>query len=165
MKSNFENPSDQSGAALIVALILLVTLSVMAISSMNTASLDLIMAGNEQYHARAFNVAEAGIERGIAINNFNPQVDPTAVTPTLVDSVTANNNNDKYSYVGSRPLEGKRSTLPPSYSGQNGAFSAYYFRIQSTGTSERGSTSVNTQELFVLAQGPPEDCNSPCGAL
>jgi len=167
MKINMNSPIRQTGAALIVALILLVTLSVMAISSMNSASLDLIMAGNEQYHARAFSVAEAGIEQSIAANNFNNLADPPPVGPTLIDSASTANNNDKYSYSSTRPIGSGESPPPPGYSQQNGSFSVYHFRIQSTGTSERGSISVNTQEFFepTFGGGPPLCPTPPCGAL
>ena len=52
----------QHGAALIVSLILLMVLTVLAISTMRTASLELLMAGNAQYRERAFQLAQTGIE-------------------------------------------------------------------------------------------------------
>ena len=39
----------QDGAALVVGLILLLVLTLLAVSGMTTASLELQMAGNEQY--------------------------------------------------------------------------------------------------------------------
>ena len=42
------------GAALVIGLILLLILTVLAISGMGTAVLQLQMAGNEQYQERAF---------------------------------------------------------------------------------------------------------------
>ena len=44
----------QSGAALVVGLLLLLVLTILAISGMTTATLELQMAGNEQYQERAF---------------------------------------------------------------------------------------------------------------
>ena len=52
----------QSGAALIVSLILLMVLTVLAISTMRTASLELLMAGNAQYRENAFRLAQTGID-------------------------------------------------------------------------------------------------------
>lgn len=54
--------SQQSGAALIVSLILLMVLTVLAISTMRTASLELLMAGNAQYRESAFRLAQSGID-------------------------------------------------------------------------------------------------------
>jgi type IV pilus assembly protein PilX len=54
--------SKQRGAALIISLILLMVLTVLAISTMRTASLGLLMAGNAQSRENAFQLAMAGIE-------------------------------------------------------------------------------------------------------
>ena len=43
----------------------------LAISGMTTASLELQMAGNEQYQERAFQAADAGIEQAMATGVFN----------------------------------------------------------------------------------------------
>lgn len=51
----------QRGAALIIGLILLMVLTVLAISTMRTATLELLMAGNAQYRENAFRIAEAGV--------------------------------------------------------------------------------------------------------
>jgi len=52
----------QSGAALIVSLILLMVLTVLAVSTLRTASLGLLMAGNAQVRQNAFQLAQAGID-------------------------------------------------------------------------------------------------------
>jgi type IV pilus assembly protein PilX len=67
----------QSGAALVVGLLLLLVLTILAISGMTTASLELQMAGNEQYQERAFQSAEAGIEQAIASGVYT--TDPAAI--------------------------------------------------------------------------------------
>ncbi len=52
----------QGGAALIISLILLMVLTVLAISTMRTASLQLLMAGNVQYRENAYRLAQTGID-------------------------------------------------------------------------------------------------------
>jgi hypothetical protein len=54
--------TQQSGAALIVSLILLMVLTVLAISTMRSASLGLLMAGNAQVRQNAFQLAQTGID-------------------------------------------------------------------------------------------------------
>ncbi len=49
----------QRGAALVVGLILLVIVTLLAIGGMNTAALELIMSGNEQYRQKAFEAARS----------------------------------------------------------------------------------------------------------
>ena len=61
----------QRGAALVVGLILLLVLTLLAISGMTTASLELLMAGNEQYRERAFQAADAGVEQALAAGVYN----------------------------------------------------------------------------------------------
>jgi hypothetical protein len=64
MMAHATNPArrDQSGAALIISLILLMVLTVLAISTMRTASLQLLMAGNVQYRENAYRLAQTGID-------------------------------------------------------------------------------------------------------
>ena len=138
----------QSGAALVVALILLVALSLMAISSMNTASLDLIMAGNEQYRSRAFAAAENAIERALTGGTFDS-------ASNFSSSSSVGTGNDTYAYEITRPNDGKVEEPPPGNS--EGQFGAIYFRIESDGSSERGATATNVQELFQVVQDLGEE--------
>jgi type IV pilus assembly protein PilX len=138
------NTKYQSGAALIVALILLVALSLMAISSMNTASLDLVMAGNEQYRSRAFVAAEAGIESALAGGTFSSASDEGSGGTVPGTNITTGGNT--FAFTITRPNNGNYDPAPPGNSA--GQYASIYFRIASTGTSERGSTAATTQELF-----------------
>ena len=68
--------TGQRGAALVVGMVLLVILTLLAISGMNTATTELLMAGNEKYQENAFQAAETGIERTMATAVFNPSALP-----------------------------------------------------------------------------------------
>ncbi len=68
----------QRGAALVVGLMLLLVLTLLAVTGMNTASTELIMAGNAQWQENAFQAAETGIEQAIRNATFNPG---TATSP------------------------------------------------------------------------------------
>ena len=57
--------NQQQGAALVVGLILLVVISVLAISGMNTATTELAMARNDQNYENAFQAAETGLEQAL----------------------------------------------------------------------------------------------------
>lgn len=52
----------QSGAALLMALVILIVLSVIGISAMRSGLLQGLMAANSQQAAMAFNAADAGVE-------------------------------------------------------------------------------------------------------
>lgn len=55
--------NNQKGAVLIMALVILVVMTILGVTVMNTSSLEEKMAGNTQEHTRAFQVAESGLER------------------------------------------------------------------------------------------------------
>ncbi len=83
----------QQGAALVVCLVLLLVLTVLGISTMSTASVELRMAANDRFFENAFQLAETGIDtvlRGLnagtlppppatAANTCNPPALPIAV--------------------------------------------------------------------------------------
>lgn len=53
---------SQRGAVLLVALVLLLGVTVVSLSSLNTGLLEMIMAGNEEARIAAFQRAQAGID-------------------------------------------------------------------------------------------------------
>src|SRR5262245_813742 len=70
--------SRQTGATLVVGLVLLLVLTVLGVSGMNTATMEIAMAGNTQYQQDAFQMAEDGIDVVLATRNF------TTINPTTV---------------------------------------------------------------------------------
>lgn len=133
----------QAGAALVVGLLLLLVLTVLAISGMNSSSLNLIMAGNTQYSQNAFQAAESGIERSIAANEFNP--DPS-ITPERQED---DGELASYAAISTPQLAGASQPALPGSSLDS--FSTYHFEIDSTGTSRRGATARNIQAIAVIA--------------
>ena len=77
----YNNPARQRGAALVIGLILLVILTLLAITGMNTASTELVMAGNEQYRQHAFQASATGIEQAITVLPSVPQTAAPTVVP------------------------------------------------------------------------------------
>ena len=72
--------SRQAGAALFVGLVLLLVMTLVGVSGMNTATLELAMAGNAQAQQQAFQAAETGIDIAIArgaFTTFEPMTLPT----------------------------------------------------------------------------------------
>lgn len=135
----------QRGAALVVGLILLMILTLLAISGMNTASTELVMAGNAQFQARAFQAAETGIERVIATGAFNPTL-PQVDSNATLDDGDPNTADDSYS---ARTLPRGNTLPPPGYS--FGTFSSEHFEIRSTGESLRNASATHTQGVFLVA--------------
>jgi type IV pilus assembly protein PilX len=140
----------QQGAALIVGLVLLVVITILAVSGMNTATTELAMARNDQNYENAFQAAETGLENALAQGQFTTLAGTTLTkTINFNDSVTAQ-------------IEFEDSTLVPDRAfslGVGSGVSAYHFLATSTAKSQRAgsttitdrdSTAVHTQAFYVV---------------
>jgi type IV pilus assembly protein PilX len=148
---------NQHGAALIVALVLLLVLTVLSISSMNSASLELIMTGNEQFHTNAQQAALTGNE--VVLRTIRPT--PSAPSTTLaldgivkggiLPTLTVTNQEvaatgDTYSSTTTFLGEG----APPEGT-ELGTNTTLYYRIDTRATSARGARSHIVQTLGLTA--------------
>ena len=141
--------SKQQGAALVVGLILLVVITVLAISGMNTATTSLAMARNDMNYENAFQAAETGLENALAQGLFDTLVGST-VTQTIntYDSVSAD-----IAYEDSSIVPDKAFSL-----GSGSGVAAYHFLATSTatslrdpgGTTDRDSSAIHTQAFYVV---------------
>ena len=147
---------QESGAALIVGLILLVVITVLAVSGMNTATTELAMARNDQTYENAFQAAERGLEAALAQGSFNTVAGgATTLTqyPTSHESVVAT-------------IEFENSSMVPDRAfslGVGSGISAYHFLATSTAksemvqgsTSDRDATAVHTQAFYIVGPESP----------
>lgn len=147
--------THQQGAALVVGLILLVVISILAISSINTATTELAMARNDMNYENAFQAAETGLENAIAQGRFN-----TLATANLAQNVTS---NESVSAV----IEFEDSTIVPgdrAFSMGSGV-AAYHFVVTATAESKRAGTAgmvtdrdasaVHSQAFYVVGPSAP----------
>jgi type IV pilus assembly protein PilX len=143
MQKALSTAGRQQGAALVVGLLLLVVLTLLAITGMNTASSELIMAGNEQYRQNAFQAAEAGIERAVSMLPTIPQSGAAVLVPnvTVPGSTTGDTFTTASRYVGD-------DLNLPGFSA--GKFVGFHYEIASTGTSARNANSRQRQGAFVI---------------
>ncbi len=151
MNKTFNIPTRQSGAALIVGLVLMMVLTLLAISTMRTSTLELTMAGNAQYHEQAKQLAETGIED--AINRINN--DDLIPTPLIGWLMSYSENILK---PGGDDLGRYDVTItymecgdPPSGSSGGGMTKADFYEIESTGLSAaRNAKSTLRQGVWIL---------------
>lgn len=144
----------QHGAALVVGLILLVVISVLAISGMNTATTELAMARNDQNYENAFQAAETGIEQALGQGGFNTLAGAT-ITHVINsnDSVTA-----QIQFEDSTIVPDKAFTL-----GSGSGIAAYHFlataQAESSRTpgtpTDRDSTATHTQAFYIVGPSAP----------
>lgn len=141
----------QSGAALVIGLLLLLVLTVLAITGITTATLELQMAGNQQYQERAFQAAETAIEQAIETATFNTTV-PYTVTEQRV-SASDTDNEDTYSFTMEFDSETGATLVPGGGYSLGTGFQAYHFDIAAEGRSERGARSEHVQSVYVIGPG------------
>ena len=144
----------QQGAALIVGLVLLVVITVLAISGMNTATTELAMARNDQNYENAFQAAETGLENAISQGAFS--------TTTTVAVTKIINSNDQ---VTSQIAFEESSIVPDkAFSlGAGSSVSAYHFLATAVAeskrdagtTTDRDSHATHTQAFYVVGPGSP----------
>jgi hypothetical protein len=134
------NRGRQGGAALIVGLLLLLVLTLLAVAGMNSASLEYVMAGNEQYRSNAFQAAEAGIAQTLQTPAvYQPDVLPNTPVPP-----------------GANGADAWTAAVWPMNSGfasqvwgfdPNSVLGLFY-EIRSTGTAVRGAQAANVQGVL-----------------
>ena len=144
----------QQGAALIVGLVLLVVITVLAISGMNTATTELAMARNDQNYEFAFQAAETGLENILASGSFDTAAN-AAVTKIINthDSVVA-----QVAFEDSSIVPDKAFSL-----GSGSGVSAYHFLATATAdslrdpgaTTDRDASAVHTQAFYVVGPESP----------
>ena len=162
------------GAALAVALCLLLALSVLAMTGIDAALLELTMAGNQQERVKAFYAAEAGIEQALAAGAFD--TDPSAGAlqfddPSAPDPLPRPGHGTPIDHCPAPPgsaaaceyflrFEGETdpAALSSDASPEPGR-RAYHFVIESVGVAGRGAQVQLLQGFYVVATaGEPSDC-------
>ena len=145
-----KNSKGQNGAALVVGLLLLVVITVLAISGMNTATTELAMARNDQNYENAFQAAETGLETALSQGRFN-----TFANTTLVQNI---NVHDDVSSV----IVYDDSTMVPDRAfslGAGSGIAAYHFNATATarsmrdtggGTTDRDASAIHSQAFYVV---------------
>lgn len=140
----------QRGAALIVGLILLVVLTLLAFAGANTATTELVMAGNEQLRRSASQAAAAGIEQAIARLGEVP-TSPAAAPTEREDSAFAGAEVERFRTA--TRFAGEEHGLPQMSADE---FVALHFEIDSSGflardgVPVRGATDRQRQGVYVV---------------
>ena len=144
---------SQQGAALVVGLILLMVITVLSISGMNTATTELAMARNDQNYENAFQAAETGLEQALGQGGFNTMAGSTmTIAINMNDEVTATIAFEEWTLVPDKAFS----------LGSGSGIKAHHFLATSTGTSsrapgsttDRDSAAVHTQAFYIVGPEP-----------
>lgn len=153
-QTNIVQRSKQQGAALVVGLMLLVVITVLAISGMNTATTELAMARNDQAYENAFQAAETGLETALSQGQF-----ATTGNTTLKQSISLNESfTTTIQYEDSTMVPDKAFSL-----GVGSGIMAHHFIATSRSefrrnpgrTTDRDSTATHTQAFYVVGPEIP----------
>ena len=142
--------NKQTGAALVIGLVLLMVLTVLAISTMSTAGLELTMAGNNQYADTAFQMAESAIDSTIGDVRANNQAVTT--TPGWMDIRPdyQSPENSETGYSATITYRGTGPVPAAGYSiGSGDTFLANHFEVRAQGRSSRGAETENLQGFWL----------------
>jgi hypothetical protein len=139
--------SWQTGATLVVGLILLLVLTVVGVSGMNTATMEVTMAGNTQFQNDAFQMAEDGIDTVLAQRKFS-----TAGMTTLAPTGDVDYDRQAVTqFRGTTPVPDAAFSMGVS----NGSVQAFHFDIVSVGKGPRNASSTHTQSFYQVGPGGP----------
>ena len=153
-QSNLSN--RQQGAVLIVALVLLTVLTFIAVTALNTSSMEEKMAGNTQESHRSFQTAETGLANSFATASmFVLTEDPALVDcPANAGAKLELPDIGDYSADGTVCTNFLMWTPPPRGSGYSvSSFSAAHFEMSSTGVTESQATTILNAGAYQIAPG------------
>lgn len=162
---------QQSGAALIVSLLILMGMTMLGITSMKGSSTELAMAGNLRESAITFQAAEAGLKTAEAILDAgndpanllaSSDLDPNYLADATWNSAAATqaavslaniSNNPRYiiKHLGKWNPDKNVYDLDPGFSGYGLTSSAIkidYYRSTARGFGQTGNTFRTVQSYF-----------------
>jgi Tfp pilus assembly protein PilX len=144
MKSSIRNrpalAASQRGATLIVGLVLLLVLTVVGVSGMNMATMEINMAANTQFQQDAFQMTENGVDTVLATRDYS-----TDGARTL--ELTGDANYDRRAVTTYR-----MNTDVPDAAFSSDEVEAFHFDVRSVGRGSRNAQSEHTQSFYVVGR-------------
>jgi len=128
----------QTGATLVVGLVLLLVLTVVGVSGMNTATMEIAMAANTQFQQDAFQSAEDGIDIAIGTRAYSTDA------PRTIDWL-GDPNLDRRAVITFR-------TSTAAWGSSSGELAAFHFDIEAVGRGPRNALSQHTQSFYVVGR-------------
>jgi hypothetical protein len=153
----------QQGIALVIAMVLLLAVTVLGVSGLLTAGLELQMAGNVQFQEEAFQAAEFGLEqafRAATLSTAYTVTSPAVIPVSGVLAIPASTTGT-YRYRLFYDTSAAGTPLPGGAApGQTDL--AFHFVVESSGESARGTSVTLTQSFYVLAAAACANAGATC---
>ena len=149
----------QHGAALVTALVMLTVVTMLALTSLSTSTLEEKMASNSQEVNRAFQTAETGLQRAVDDDNsFN-------IANTVSDNGTPYDpTDDIYDFSQINILIGpyaantdfaayfRQKTIPKRGTGWDTSTAFYHFDVISNGETQTGASATLHAGAYQVGQ-------------
>jgi hypothetical protein len=133
-------PSQQTGATLIVGLVLLLVLTVVGVSGMKTATMEINMAANTQFQQDAFQLTEDAVDIVIGTRDYTTESDSNL-------AFTGDANFDRAAVTAYR---GNTDVPDAAFSADE--IEAFHFDITAVGRGPRNAQSTHTQSFYVVGR-------------
>lgn len=131
----------QRGATLIVGLVLLLVLTVVGVSGMNTATMEINMAASTQFQQDAFQQTEDGIDTMIGTRDYTTEAART------LNWIGGGADMDRRAVTVYR-----LNTDVPDAAFSDEEYEAFHFDITSIGRGPRNAQSQHTQSFYVVGR-------------
>lgn len=146
MTLRYRNPGSQSGAALITTLIFLVIMTMLALASMTTTTLEEKMAANSQETNRVFQAAESGLARAYnddaAFNTSNTAASPYSPTAATI--------GDYYATLSYTSIYIQATKPPRQAMFEVGTTQAYHFDLSAQASTPGATTTTLNQGAYQI---------------
>jgi Tfp pilus assembly protein PilX len=125
---------------LIVGLVLLLVLTVVGVSGMKTATMEITMAANTQFQQDAFQLTEDAVDIVIGTRDYTTELDSTL-------PFTGDANFDRAARTAYR---GNTDVPDAAFSADE--IEAFHFDITAIGRGPRNAQSTHTQSFYVVGR-------------
>jgi type IV pilus assembly protein PilX len=132
--------ASQRGATLIVGLVLLLVLTVVGVSGMNTATMEITMAANTQFQQDAFQVTENGVDVMLATRDYT------------TDSARTLDWGGSADYDRRAVATYRMNTDVPDAAFSSDEVEAFHFEVRSVGRGSRNAQSEHVQSFYVVGR-------------
>lgn len=150
---------NQSGVALVVALVMMVVITLIALASIYTSIFEIKISGNKRGATNAFYAADAGIN---SITSYPSNFDLNQYTVLVANTTSTYNPFDDLSIPNPTSAEGNivallNQTGPPRGGGFSAVSVAYsYYQVQCTGRDTLGSGATSQMREDIMRLLPSE---------
>ena len=133
------NPTDQRGAVIFIAVIMLLILSIIGIYAVGSSTIEIKVSAQKRFYDEAFNAADAGIAYAVTTVTFG-NIDTTNPAEEDIDT------SDTGLHISSLDVYYLCNTPPPVGSGTGlKGFKAHYHRIDSEGNDPGDNASATVE--------------------